>query len=78
VIWIVITPKLVLKSYRWFGSPPGEPLPDIREMKVAKHTKGNAEGTKLERPNQRLVPRGRFEQIETLDSVLARLFGSLP
>jgi hypothetical protein len=78
VLWIVLSPKLELKSYRWFGGQPGEPLPDIRDMKVAKHSKGNAEGTKLERPNHRIVPRGRFEQLETLDSVLTRLFGSLP
>jgi hypothetical protein len=77
VIWIVVSPKLVLKSYRWFGGPPGQPLPDIQEMKKAKHTKENAEGIKLELPNHRLVPRGRFERLETLDSVLDRLFGSV-
>jgi len=79
VLWIVLSPKLELKSYRWFGGKmPGDPLPDIRELKVAKHSKGNAEGTKLEKPNHRIVPLGRFEQLETLDSVLTRLFGSLP
>jgi hypothetical protein len=78
VLWIVLSPKLELKSYRWFGGAPGEPLPDIRDLKVAKHSKGNAEGTKLERPNHRIVPRGCFEHLETLDAVLARLFESLP
>jgi len=74
----VLSPKLEVKSYRWFGAGPGEPLPDIREFKVAKHSKGNAEGTKLERPNHRIVSRGQFEPLNTLDAVLARLFGSLP
>jgi hypothetical protein len=46
VVWIVVTPKLELQSYLWFGDPPGEPLPDIRDMKVARHTKGNADGMK--------------------------------
>jgi hypothetical protein len=78
VLWIVLSPELELKSYRWFGGAPGEPLPDIRNLKTAKHSKGNAEGAKLERPNHRIVPRARFEQLETLDAVLTRLFGSLP
>ena len=78
VLWIVLSPKLELRSYRWSGGAPGEPLPDIRDLKIAKHSKGNAEGIKLERPNHRIVPRGRFEQLETLDAVLTRLFGSLP
>jgi hypothetical protein len=78
VLWIVLGPKLELKSYRWFGGMPGEALPDIHDLKIAKHSKGNAEGTKLERPNHRIVPRGRFEQLATLDDVLIRLFGPLP
>jgi hypothetical protein len=48
IIWIVVTPELKLESYRWLGGPPGHPLPDIRNMRVAKHTKANAKG---KRPN---------------------------
>jgi hypothetical protein len=77
VIWIVITPELHLQSYLWFGSKPGEPLQNIRDMKVAKHTKGNAEGTKSARPNHRVIPRGQFEKLDSLDDVLHRLFGPL-
>lgn len=77
VIWIVVTPDLDLDSFLWFGGPPGQPLPDIREFQVTKHSKGNAEGTKSERPNHRIVPRGKFEQLPTLDAVLTRLFGPL-
>jgi hypothetical protein len=78
VIWIVISPKLELKSFRWFGDAPGKPLPDITDLKLAKHTKGNAEGTKLEKLNHRIVPRSHFEHLLTLDAVLNRLFGPLP
>jgi len=78
IVWIVVTPGLELQSYLWFGGPPGEPLPDITALKVAKHTKGNAEGTKTERPNQRIVPRSRFERLDSLDAILERLFGRLP
>jgi len=77
VIWIVVTPELDLQSYLWFGGPPGERLPDIRDMKVAKHSKGNAEGTKAKRPNHRIIRRSQFERLDTVDSVLSRLFGSL-
>jgi hypothetical protein len=79
VIWIVVSPKdLEIKSYRWFGGNPGEPLPDIKDLKVGKHSKGTAEGTKLEKPNHRILPLSRFEQLPTMDAVLHRLFGPLP
>ncbi|HVJ06294.1 MAG TPA: hypothetical protein VM578_11530 [Candidatus Saccharimonadales bacterium] len=78
VIWIVVTPQLETQSYLWFGGLPGEPLPDISGLQVAKHAKGNAEGTKTERPNHRIVPRSRFVQLDGIDAVLRRLFGDLP
>jgi hypothetical protein len=77
VIWIVLTPELGLHSYLWFGGSPGEPMPDIGHMKPAKHAKANAQGIKTERPNHRIVPRTRFEKLDTLDAVLDRLFGTL-
>jgi len=78
VVWIVVTPQLDLSSFLWFGGAPGQPLPDISSLKVVKHTKGNAEGIKTERPNHRLVPRSRFEQVGTLDVLPERLLGPLP
>jgi hypothetical protein len=78
VIWIIVSPRLELKSFRWLGGAPGEPLPDISALKVAKFVRANATGTKRERPNYRRVPRSRFEQLTTLDAVLDRLFGPLP
>jgi hypothetical protein len=74
VIWIVLTPELHLQSFRWFGGRPGEPLPDISKMRVAKHTKGNAQGIKTEQCNLRIVPRRSFVDI---DALLERLFGPL-
>lgn len=78
VLWIVVTPALDVHSYLWFGSAPGQPLPDLREMKVARHAKANAAGVKLERSNQRVVPRSAFTPLPSLDAVLERLFGTLP
>jgi hypothetical protein len=77
VIWIILTPELNLQSYLWFGGPPGKPLPDIGGMKVAKHTKGNAEGVKAERRNLRIVPRSQFKRLDTIDALLSQLFGPL-
>ncbi|PSH03594.1 MAG: hypothetical protein CXZ00_11665 [Acidobacteria bacterium] len=78
VIWIVVTPELDRQSYLWLGGLPGEPLPDISDFPMAKHTKGNAEGTKTARPNHRVVPRSKFEKLDSIDAVLERLFGNLP
>jgi hypothetical protein len=72
------TVTLEVHSYLWFGNAPGQALPNLREMKVAKHAKANAAGVKLERPNQRVVPRSAFTPLASLDAVLERLFGSLP
>ena len=44
MIWILVNPDLAFASFLWFGGPPGEPLPDIRHLRIAKHTKGNADG----------------------------------
>ncbi len=78
ILWILVTPALQLQSYLWFGGLPREPLPDIKDMKVAKHTKANAKGIKAELPNQRIIPRKEFTRLETLDEVLQQLFGLLP
>ena len=78
VIWLVVTPDLLVDSYLWFGGAPGAPLPDIGGFGITKHSKGNADGVKLERPNHRTIPRGQFERLGTLDEVLMRLFGPLP
>jgi hypothetical protein len=75
ILWIVVTPKLDFESFLWFGKPPGQPLPDIREMKVAIHTKANASGVKLMRPNQRSIPRSAFVRVGALGEVVDRLFG---
>ncbi|WP_094507405.1 hypothetical protein [Brucella thiophenivorans] len=83
VIWIIVDAGLVLNSYLWFGGEPGEPLPDISNLKVAKHSKGDATGSKNDRPNHRTLPRGRFKKLidddpkVNLDGLLELLFGPL-
>ena len=76
VIWIYFDPRTMeLGPFFWFGGPPGKPLPDIAAFKVGKHTKGDSTGHKAERPNLRLVPKGRFERLDTMPAVVDRLFG---
>jgi hypothetical protein len=78
ILWLLVTAELELQSFLWFGSEPGEPLSDITGMKTAQHTKGNADGVKLERESHRVIPRNRFETLGSIDEVLYCLFGALP
>jgi hypothetical protein len=76
VIWIVIDDDLNFKSFLWFGHQPGKPLPDLSEMTVVKHEKGNAQGIKALRPGHKLVKRNKFVPVETIDSLLSHMLGN--
>lgn len=76
IVWIRFDPgSLDLGPFFWFGGAPGEKLPDLASFPVAKHTKGNAQGVKTERPNIRRIPVARFDELATIDEVVVRLFG---
>lgn len=72
---LLVKPCLDIASYRWFGDSPGQPLPDIEKMRVAKHARGNSSGHKAERPNQRVIQLSSFKQIDSLEEVLTTLLG---
>jgi hypothetical protein len=76
VVWIVVDDGLSPDHYRWLGNPPGAPLPAIDSLKVGKHTKANSQGVKSERPMKRDVSVAMFQRIDTLEELLARLFGA--
>ena len=78
ILWLLVTKSLELDSFLWFGSEPGERLLDITDMETARHVKGDAQGTKLERNNHRRIPRSEFVKLGTIGEVLDRLFGTLP
>jgi len=79
VVVMLFEPQtLELGPFLWFGAPPGQPLPDLRRYPIAKHTKGNAQGIKLQRPNLRVIPRSAFETAATVADLAERLFGVLP
>lgn len=76
VIWIVrdetcaASKHRVELSYRFFGTPASEAKLDVSNpiFKIAKHTKGDATGTKKERPGIRLVPKSAFFPMKTAGS----------
>lgn len=69
--------NLDLGPFYWFGGKPGEKLPDLINFKTAKHTKGNAQGVKTERPNLRVLPLSAFQQVPDIQALATLLFGSL-
>ncbi|MDG9922821.1 MULTISPECIES: hypothetical protein [unclassified Pseudomonas] len=66
---------LELGPFLFFGAGPGQPLPCLETLRVARHTKGNAEGVKAERPNIRVLNKGLFEKFENIEGLYSRLFG---
>jgi hypothetical protein len=77
VIWMMFDKDtLELGPFLWLGGPPGEPLPEL-DGKVGRHTKGDRNGVKAERPNTRVVSRSWFRRLATIEEVAAALFGGL-
>jgi hypothetical protein len=66
---------LDLGPFLFFGAPPGQKLSDLLGMRIGKHTKANAQGVKAERPSIRTVPLSQFERVDSVEQLVARLFG---
>lgn len=79
VIWILRDENRqqcrVQLKYLFFGSRPGDRLPDLQGFKIARHTKPDANGVKKDRPGLRVVPKSRFQRVDTMSELLRRLFG---
>jgi hypothetical protein len=76
VIWVKFEPDtLKLGPFFFLGGAPGQPLPDLSGYKAAKHSRGDAEGKKHERPNVRVIPRTSFTPLESMEEVADTLFG---
>lgn len=77
IVWFVVDETaLELGPFYWLGGGPGEPLPTLGD-KITRHSKGNADGVKLERQNHRQVPIRNFTKLETMREVATVLFGDL-
>jgi hypothetical protein len=77
VIWISVTDDLDLGPYYWFGGLPGQPLPELGSYATPLRATHNKEGVRPPRPNHRLIPKGHFKRLDSLDAVLVELFGRI-
>jgi hypothetical protein len=77
VVWIRFDPQtLQLGQFLFFGGTPGQPLPPLDGFPVARHSKANAQGIKAERPDIRVVPRARFQRLDSIPALHRALFGA--
>lgn len=77
VIWTRFNSEnMILGPFLFFGGEPGAPLPSLAEFRIAKHTKGNADGVKKERPNLRVVSISKFRKITDVQALYVALFGT--
>lgn len=71
VIWIFFDPEtLNLGPYLWFGGRAGTVMPSLGD-RVGRHTRG----TKGPRPKIRVLGRGVFTSLQTIDALIEQLFG---
>ena len=75
VIWIVFDEDtLELCSFYFFGAGAGKSLTGLEDTKIAKCTKGNANGLKAEWPNIRSLNKGQFTRYDDIEALYDVLF----
>lgn len=75
VLWIYFNEEtLDLGPFLFYGGTPGKPLPPIAGFKMAKHTKANAQGIKTAKPGLSVVPRTKFNRLDSIQEVYDALF----
>lgn len=78
IIWMTCDPATLRPvSYRFFGGTPASPIPALGD-KPARHSRGNRDGLKGERPLHRVVPIKRFQRVTEVTDLVDRLFGAAP
>ena len=80
VVWAIIHEVLPDQEfrldYRFFGSGPGDPLPDISALPPARHTKADSTGYKAPRPSTVQIPVSRFTPVSNISDLINLLFGN--
>jgi len=77
VIWMVFDPdRRAFVEFRWFGGPPGAPLPNLGDRPV-RHSRANRTGIKAIRPDIRALKLNQFERLATIGDLTERLFGNV-
>ena len=75
VIWIWFDPESMdLGPFLWFGDKPSQPLPPLGD-RVGKHTRADSTLTKADRPNIRVLTKGRFSKLQGVEEIADALFG---
>lgn len=75
VVWMIYDPSSYEPTaYRWFGAVPGCPLPDLGD-RLARHSKGNAQGLKAPRSLHRVVTARRFMAVPNVERLVNLMFG---
>ena len=72
IIWIFQDRLDGHHSYRFFGGSPTE-KPDLGTT-VGKHSKGNSQGVKTERPNTRVIRKNDFGELLSVSELFDELF----
>ena len=76
VVWAFLDDdSLNLGPFLFFGGGPGQPLPDLNSFEKSKHARADASGVRRVRPNLRVVPKGHFRRLETIEELWRTLFG---
>ncbi len=75
VIWMFYDQTtLQFRHFLWFGErDPRKPPPGLGNS-VARHTKGDSSGVKSERPRIRVLNKGQFDIVESVEKLAERLF----
>ncbi|EEY50057.1 hypothetical protein VIH_003068 [Vibrio cholerae CT 5369-93] len=75
IVWVYFNEATMdLGPFLYFGDKPNKKLPDISDFPVAKHTKGNADGIKNERPSIKVVSKSKFTVLNTIEELYETLF----
>jgi hypothetical protein len=73
ILWLEFDREsLAIEQFYWFGGDAGTALPDIG-ARISRHSKGNSEGEKNERPIHRVVTRERFEALVNISPLVTAL-----
>jgi hypothetical protein len=70
VIWIFFDEKdFSFDKFKYFGGKARQKMPDIKNYKIAKHTKGDSTGKKNKRPKQRVIKVAEFTNITNIQDL---------
>jgi hypothetical protein len=75
ILWLEFDPEsLGIERFFWFGGRAGTALPDLG-ARISRHSKGNSDGEKNERPAHRVVAKRDFRALVNIGEVVEELFG---